>query len=234
MTISSLLNQAIQSRHPNVLYHGDRTRPEIALTFDDGPHPRDTPQVLDVLAKHDVRATFFLIGHGIKRHSHLVKQIHQSGHQVALHCHRHLPFPMESASTLNRQLDQSRKAIARACDISPDTIRHIRPPYGFFTAKTLSLLEEWGYRLVLWDNMPLHFLQPAQRTITQILERTLPGSIIVLHDGKGHGRKVAGIVDTVIPRLKARGFEFVTIEQMQSEISQFAGDASKTITGETK
>ena len=77
------------------------------------------------------------------------------------------------------------------------------------------MLNEWNYRLVLWDNMPLHFLQPIQRTIAQILERTVPGSIIVLHDGKGHGSKVAEIVDVIVPQLKAKGFEFVTIEQMQ-------------------
>jgi peptidoglycan/xylan/chitin deacetylase (PgdA/CDA1 family) len=123
---------------------------------------------------------------------------------------------MESASTLKRQLDQSRTAIARACDIPPETIRHVRPPYGFFTAKTLSLLEEWGYRLVLWDNMPLHFLQPIQRTIKQVLTRTAPGSVIVLHDGKGHGAKVAQILNIVIPQLKAMGFDFVTIEQMHT------------------
>jgi peptidoglycan/xylan/chitin deacetylase (PgdA/CDA1 family) len=198
------------------LFYGDTFRPEIALTFDDGPHPRDTPQVLDVLEKHGIHATFFLVGQSVEQHPHLVKQIHQSGHQLALHCYRHLPFPMESASTLKRQLDQSRTAIARACGISPESIRDVRPPYGFFTAKTLSLLEEWGYRLVLWDNMPLHFLQPFQRTIAQIIERTVPGSILVLHDGKGHGAKVAEIVDVVVPQLKAKGFEFVTIEQMQN------------------
>jgi len=133
-----------------------------------------------------------------------------------LHCYRHLPFPLENASTLKRQLDQSRTTIAQARDISPESIRSVRPPYGFFTAKTLSLLEEWGYRLVLWDNMPLHFIQPLQRTIAQILERTVLGSILVLHDGKGHGAKVAEIVDVIVPRLKAQGFEFVTIEQMQN------------------
>jgi len=62
----------------------------------------------------------------------------------------------------------------------------------------------------------LHFLQPFQRTIAQIIERTVPGSILVLHDGKGHGAKVAEIVDVIVPRLKAKGFEFVTIEQMQN------------------
>lgn len=221
MTTLSLprrLYDTMQKRHPNVLFHGSASRREIALTFDDGPHPRDTPRVLETLAKHDVRATFFLIGHSVEQHPQLVKRIAQSGHQLALHCHRHLPFPLENASTLNRQLAQSRNAIARACDIPPESIRHVRPPYGFFTAKTLSLLTGWGYRLVLWDNMPLHFLQPAAWTVNQILTRTVPGSILVLHDGKGHGAKVAHILEIVLPRLKAKGFEFVTIEQMENPI----------------
>lgn len=233
MTTSSLsrhLYGAMQKRYPNVLFHGDASLPEIALTFDDGPHPRDTPQVLDVLAKHNVRATFFLIGHEMERHPHLVRQIHQGGHQLALHCHRHIPFPLENASTLKRQLAQSRKAIANVCDIPPESIRHVRPPYGLFTAKTLSLLNEWGYRLVIWDNMPLHFLQPATWTVKQLIEPTVPGSIIVLHDGHGHGGKVVQILNIALPQLKAKGFEFVTIEQMQHGLSQLAGD----ITGETK
>ena len=218
-----MIRSVLQRRYPDILFHGDRKRPEIALTFDDGPHPRDTPQVLDVLAKYKVRATFFLIGQNAEQYPQLVDQIHRSGHQPALHCYRHLPFPLENASTLKRQLDQSRRAIADACGIPPKSIRDIRPPYGFFTEKTLSILTEWGYRLVIWDNMPLHFLQPISWTVKQLLEPTVPGSIIVLHDGKGHGAKVAQILSIVIPRLKAKGFEFVTIEQMQ-----------KSITGEVK
>ena len=206
---------ALQARHPSTLFHGNTFRPEIALTFDDGPHPRDTPQVLDVLAKHDITATFFLIGQDVERHPHLVRQIHECGHQLALHCYRHLPFPMENASNLKRQLDQSRTAIANACSIPSETIRHVRPPYGFFTAKLLSMLTEWGYRLVLWDNMPLHFLQPTAWTIKQLVEPTTPGSIIVLHDGKGHGAKVASIVDTIIPSIKQKGYSFIKIEEME-------------------
>ena len=222
MTTSSLPRRfyhALQKRYPDILFHGDASRHEIALTFDDGPHPRDTPRVLDVLSKNDIHATFFLIGQNVERYPHHVKQIHQSGHRLALHCYRHIPFPMENASNLKRQLDQSRKAISNICDIPPESIRHVRPPYGFFTAKTLSLLNEWGYRLVLWDNMPLHFIQPTAWTIKQLLEPTVPGSIIVLHDGKGHGAKVAHFLDILLLQLKAKGFEFVTIEQMRNSIT---------------
>ena len=210
---------AMQRRYPNVLFHGDTSHHEIALTFDDGPHPRDTPQVLDALAKHNARATFFLIGQSAEQFPQLVRQIHEGGHQLALHCHRHIPFPLENASKLKRQLDQSRTTIARACGISPASVRYIRPPYGFFTTKTLSLLHEWGYQPVLWDNMPLHFLQPTAWTIKQLVQPTVPGSIIVLHDGKGHGSKVAQILNIVLPQLKAKRFDFVTIEQMQNPIT---------------
>lgn len=206
---------ALQIKHPHVLFFGDDSRREIALTFDDGPHPRDTPQVLDALARHDVRATFFLIGKSVEQYPALVKQIHDSGHQLGLHCYRHIPLPMENASTLKGQLDQSRKAIAEACGISPETIRHIRPPYGIFTARTLSRLTDWGYRLIMWSSIPPHWMQPMSWTIKQISDEIFPGSVIVLHDGHGHGSKVASIVDTIIPMLKQKGYDFIRIDQME-------------------
>ena len=208
---------SLQRRHPNILIHGDGSRHEIALTFDDGPHPRDTPQVLDMLAKHDIYATFFLVGRYVEQHPHLVKRIHETGNQLALHCYRHLPFPLENASTLKGHLIQSRNAIANACGISPETIRYIRPPYGFFNKKTISTLNELDLQLVLWDNMPLHFIQPTQWTINQLNKHTAPGSILVLHDGNRHGAKVTPIVDTIVPMLKQKGYRFIKIEDMKRD-----------------
>jgi len=208
--------RSLQKQYPNILWHGDALRREIALTLDDGPHPRDTPQVLDVLAKHNICATFFLIGQSVERHPLLVKRIHQNGHQLAIHCYRHIPFPLENPDRLRSQLDRTRIAIADICGISPESIRDVRPPYGFFTAKTLSLLKDWEYQLVMWDSIPPHWMQPLDWTIRQLLDQIVPGSIIVLHDGHGHGSKVAQIVDIIVPRLKAMEFEFVTIDEIQN------------------
>ena len=206
--------QHLQKRLPTVLFHGDEARREIALTFDDGPHPRDTPQVLEVLAKHNVQATFFLVGKSVKRYPSLAKEIHQRGHQLALHCYRHVPFVLENPSTLLQGLNATRNLIVDICGIPPKIVCDVRPPYGFFTAKNLSLLSEYKFRMVIWNSIPPHWMQPTSWTIAQILDETMPGSVIALHDGHGHGVKVAQIVDTVIPRLRALNFAFVRVEDM--------------------
>jgi len=206
----------MQARHSDILWRGDPSRREIALTFDDGPHPRDTPGVLEVLAKLKVQATFFLIGKGLESNLNLVRQIHEGGHQIGIHCYRHLPFPFEQPGMLRKYLDHTRNLIANACGITSETIREVRPPNGLFTAKTKSMLTEWGYRLVMWNCIPPHFLQPLSWTIRQVLDSVIPGSIIVLHDGHGHGSKAARIIEMIVPELNRRGFGFVTIQEMQN------------------
>ncbi|HEU0296350.1 MAG TPA: polysaccharide deacetylase family protein [Anaerolineales bacterium] len=216
--IASSLNQyyrAMQRKYPKILWHGDEARCEIAITFDDGPHPRDTPQVLEALARHDIQASFFLIGKAVEGHSDLVGQIHQNGHQTGIHCYRHRPFPFESPAALRAQLEHTARTIAEISAIHPETIRDLRPPYGLFNRPTLSRLIAWGYRLVMWNNIPPHWMQPLPWTIQQTLEQAQPGSVIVLHDGHGHGANAAKIVDEIVPRLKDQGYQFVTIESMQ-------------------
>lgn len=217
-TITASLDRyyrAKQRRFPDILWFGNEAYREIALTFDDGPHLRDTPQVLDILAKHNIHATFFLIGKHIEQCPNLVKQIHQNGHQLGIHCFQHMPFPLQNSLVLRSQLARTRNAIANICGISSETIRDLRPPYGTFTAQIAAMLKEWEYRLVLWNNIPPHWIQPMNWTINQILDQTMPGTIIVLHDGHGHGTKVTQILDIIIPKLKIQGFDFVTIEQMR-------------------
>ena len=212
--------EAAQRRHPAILFHGDQARREIALTFDDGPHPRDTPRLLDVLEKYSVRATFHLVGKSAERHPELVRQIHGCGHQLALHCYRHVPFPMEKPAVLQAGLERTRHVLASAAGIPTSRLNDLRPPYGVFTGQTYSLLTEWGYRLVMWNCIPPHWMQPVSWSIRQVTGALAPGALIVLHDGHGHGRRVSEIVDAIVPRARALGLGFVTVEEMQRQRSR--------------
>ena len=214
------LYRAAQSRYPDVLYQGNDTHRQLALTFDDGPHPLDTPRLLEVLEKHEVHATFHLVGKSAERHPDLVQSMCQCGHQLALHGYRHLPFPLEESSTLRAGLERSRQAIAVPTGMDPAMIRDLRPPYGIFTDSLRSRLAEWGYRLVMWNCIPPHWMQPVGWSIRQVLASVVPGSVIVLHDGHGHGRRVAEIVDAIVPQIRSCGFDFITVEEMQKQRNQ--------------
>jgi peptidoglycan/xylan/chitin deacetylase (PgdA/CDA1 family) len=220
--ITTGLNQyyrSMQRRYPHILWFGDPSRHEIALTFDDGPHPRDTPQVLEILERHKIQATFFLVGKAVEQYPALTEKIHQSGHQIGIHCYRHIPFQLENPSTLCNQLERTKNILANICSIPSQSLKDLRPPYGAFTRKTLSHLSKWGYRVVMWNSIPPHWMQPFTWTTNQIMDQSCPGSVIVLHDGHGHGTKAAKIVDWIVPRLKEQGYNFVTTENMKGKNS---------------
>jgi peptidoglycan/xylan/chitin deacetylase (PgdA/CDA1 family) len=224
---SSLLRyySSMQERYPSILWRGDASRRAVALTFDDGPHLRDTPRVLDVLAKHDVRGTFHLMGRYAEQHRHLIQEIGQCGHQLALNGYRHVPFPLEDPSRLRADLDRARTVIADASGVSPETIRDMRPPYGAFNRRTLVQLTEWSYRLVMWTSIPPHWMQPVSWSIRQVMGSIVPGAVIVLHDGHGHGTRVAEILEAIIPRIKSLGYTFVTVEEMQVQREQLPAES---------
>lgn len=210
----------MQERYPSILWRGDASRRAVALTFDDGPHLRDTPRVLDVLAKHSVQGTFHLVGKYADKHRHLIEEVAQCGHQLALHGYRHVPFLWEDPSTLRANLEQTRNVISDACGISPDSIKDLRPPYGVFNKRMLAHLTEWGYRLVMWTSIPPHWMQPVGWSIRQIMESIVPGAVIVLHDGHGHGTRVAEILQSIIPRIQSQGYEFARVEEMWKQREQ--------------
>ncbi len=220
-----------QRRYPDVLFHGNTSCRAIALTFDDGPHPQDTPRVLDVLEKYEIPATFFLVGISVEQHPNIVKQIYQRGHQLGIHCYRHVPFPLENPKVLRGQLERTRNVIANTCSVSPEMIKDLRPPYGAFNTRMRSRLTEWGYRLVMWSCIPPHWMQPVDWSIHQVIDAIIPGAVIVLHDGHGHGTRVVEIVDAIIPRVQSLGFEFVTVEEMQNQREQLTAYSERSQTG---
>jgi peptidoglycan/xylan/chitin deacetylase (PgdA/CDA1 family) len=141
-----------------------------------------------------------------------------------MHGYRHRAFPLESAAMLRGSLAYTQFLIVQACQREPTTINMVRPPYGLFLPSTLQMLGKWGYQPVMWSVAPFHWLQSAQATIRQAQREVTNGSLLVLHEGLA-GPSVLTFTEPLIMNLKAAGFQFVTVNQMEQP-RHFSGDLS--------
>jgi peptidoglycan/xylan/chitin deacetylase (PgdA/CDA1 family) len=214
-TVTKDLVQQFDRRFPEVFWMGDKARPEIALSFDDGPHPRDTPALLEVLARHKVQATFSWLGARAEAHLDLVAAAARAGHQLMIHGYRHRPFLLERAETLRDMLAYTQGLLAQHSGREPATIRAVRPPYGFFSAELIRSLYAWGYQPILGSMMPFHWLQSARSGIRRILAQVEAGSLIVMHEGQS-GPPVSLLVDGILEGLRERQFAFVTVDALRA------------------
>lgn len=208
-----VLHRILKPLFPGCLWLGDPQRREIALTFDDGPHPRYTPPLLEVLDQFGVKATFFWLGCQVERSPQLARTIYQQGHGIGLHGYEHIAFPRLSPAQLQSSLIRTQTAIATACDLPPQQVKDVRPPNGLFTPQTLRLLKQWHYYPVMWSVVPEDWVLPGVDVIRRrVLEQTGNGSIIVLHDGPQGGAAVAEVTAQILPLLLQAGYQFVTID----------------------
>ncbi len=184
-----------------------------ALTFDDGPHAQGTPAVLEMLAAHDARATFFLVGEQVQRNPALALEVAHAGHEIALHCQRHRNLlrltPWQVAEDLRRAL----AAIEDATGRSPLLYR---PPYGVLNLAALVLARRRGWRTLLWSHWGRDWEGPATpATIAALVtEGAGPGAVLLLHDADdysapGSWRRTVAALPRVLDTMSARGLEAV-------------------------
>lgn len=157
--------------------HVETEDPVAALTFDDGPHPEFTPRLLDILEKHQARATFFCVGKFAQSHPDIVQRAAQAGHAIGNHSWDHPSFPLITAS--------ERRAQIRACAnaIAPFGERLFRPPYGHQSVASRLDAYWLGYQVVMW-NVVLneHLVRDADSMADWLVNQIQPGSVILLHD----------------------------------------------------
>lgn len=182
----------------------------IALTFDDGPEAKLTPELLDLLAKHHIKATFFVVGQCVAEHPEIVARAAREGHEIANHSWSHPNFFKMSDEGIRRQLRQTDDAIKQATGKRPTLLR---PPYGNLNARQKQWVHnEFGYRIVLWDVDPLDWKRPGPAVICRrILAETRPGSIVLSHDI--HAGTLQAMPET-LDQLEAKGFKFVTVSEL--------------------
>lgn len=221
------LYRILKPTFPDCLWSGSDNianhSPKIALTFDDGPSPQWTPNLLDILDDYQISASFFWLGVCVRRSPEVAKAVYERGHWLGLHGYDHRSFPCLSPKQLQQSLERTQEAIANACQIPLSQVKHqirdVRPPNGLFLPQTLRHLQQWGYRPVMWSVVPEDWVHPGVAVaIERILNQVEPGSLIVLHDGIYGGSDVAQTVHQLVPLLRDRGYQFVTIDQLWQSI----------------
>jgi peptidoglycan/xylan/chitin deacetylase (PgdA/CDA1 family) len=187
----------------------------VALTFDDGPHPQGTEQILELLGAAGTTATFFLAGEQVERHRALVAEIVAAGHGVGLHCHRHRNMLRLRARDVRADLERGRALIEEA------TARPIalhRPPYGIYSGIGLGIVRGCGWEPVLWSKWGRDWARRASgESIADLCTRGLrDGDVLLLHDADhysvpGSWRNTAAALPLILEEAGRRGLEVVSL-----------------------
>ncbi len=182
----------------------------VAMTFDDGPHPQNTPRLLDILRARNVKATFYVIGRSVDLYPQVVRRTVAEGHEVGNHSHTHRLLTKLGDSELRSEMQRCRDAVSRAAGVR---MRTMRPPYGGLLQRQRELvMAEFGYPTILWAVDPLDWKRPGPSVVTsRILSNTTPGAIVLAHDL--HAPTVDAMPATIDGLLR-RGFQFVTVSQL--------------------
>jgi len=191
-------------RPPLVAHPGRRF---VALTFDDGPDPTWTPQLLDVLAEYHLHATFFVIGSAAARYPGIIRRMIREGHSVQNHTHSHAWLTRYSSAAAAEQIARGRRDIAAAGGVAP---RCLRPPFGAISARIRAVAADEHQEVVMWDVDPQDWRYPSSGYLAaHVLRYTSGGDIVLLHDGAGPAatRSLPAIIDG----LRDRGLEFTSI-----------------------
>lgn len=182
----------------------------IAMTFDDGPHPQNTPRLLDILRARNVKATFYVIGRSVDLYPQIVRRTVAEGHEIGNHSHTHRLLSKLGDSEVRSEMARCRDAVGRAAGVR---MRTMRPPYGGLLQRQRELVHaEFGYPTILWSVDPLDWKRPGPSVVTsRILSGTTAGGIVLAHDL--HAQTVDAMPATVDGLLR-RGFKFVTVSQL--------------------
>jgi peptidoglycan/xylan/chitin deacetylase (PgdA/CDA1 family) len=190
------------------LYYVDDASKSIALTIDDGPDPVYTPQVLRLLHRYQVTATFSMIGLHVAAYPHLARDVAQAGHKIANHTWNHADLAGMPAHRVHDEITRASHAIHAATGIHPGLFR---APYGAWSRAVIKECERARMIPLDWSVDPRDWSMPGVRKIVRnIMKNTQPGSIILEHDGGGNRSETVEALRIVLPRLLDEGYHFAT------------------------
>lgn len=220
VTAGTLLLLAVlpgNSFYGKVITQGNTSEKLIALTFDDGPYPPYTQELLKILQQRKVKATFFLVGENVQQYPAIAKLIQAEGHEIALHAGIHKDLLKADKKQLQENISFGKTILKNTLGIEPC---FMRPPHGFKDWQVIKALEENKLTAMNWSVIPRDWTNPGSVTIAnRVIEKVHPGAIVLLHDGDSPKKisprqQTVEAVAIIIDKLQAQGYKFVTASQL--------------------
>lgn len=183
----------------------------LAMTFDDGPHPSLTPNLLDILKARNIKATFFVIGKNARTYPHIIRRILAEGHEIGNHTYTHCSLTSRSDDQIRKELQQSEDALALA-GCRP---HFVRPPYGAVNSRIKNMMySDFGYSTIMWSVDPQDWRRPGVSVVTsRLVNGAHKGAILLAHDI--HPPTIQAMPAT-FDQLLAKGYQFVTVSQLMN------------------
>ncbi|HEY3425251.1 MAG TPA: polysaccharide deacetylase family protein [Negativicutes bacterium] len=204
------VSQEIIDSNLKVIKKVPTTHKVVALTIDDVPHYKTTPQMLAVLRAKQVKLTLFILGENAASHPEILAQAVADGHEIATHGYSHKLLTQMSRAACGEELDKAEKVI---CAVAPKPIL-FRPPGGAYNDAVLAEARSRGYTTILWSVDPGDWRRPSvDQVVNNVMNNVEPGSIVLLHDGQ-YPLPTPEAIGIIIDRLRENGYEIVTINQL--------------------
>jgi len=203
----------------DIFRQGTPHLPVVAITFDDGPDPSYTPQILDILKQYNVKATFFMVGRQVERHPEIARRIVAEGHEIGNHTYSHYNLFRAPPERIREEILEGERAIRAITGVKTALFR---PPRGLYDENVMQVLRQKGYNLVLWSVSSEDWAEISTRDIVaNIMRRAGPGDILLFHDSgnlirfeRGNRLNTVQALPLIIEGLQRQGYTFVTVTQM--------------------
>lgn len=184
----------------------------IALTFDDGPHPKYTMEILEILEEYDIPATFFFVGENVSYYQETAREVAKRGHEIGNHTYSHPCVNKQSQAAFREELTRCEEIIQRVVGVHP---KLFRPPQGSWNTRVYEIARERDYSVILWDLDTLDWAHtPSENISNYILENVKSGNIILMHDYHSGGCTTTDALRMFIPNLIEQGYRFVTVSEL--------------------
>ncbi len=211
-------DQAILTRR-GTIYRVKTPHKKVALTFDDGPSPIWTPKILDELKRANIKATFFMVGHHVKKYPDVAKRVAKEGHQIGNHGYAHSVLLYYTPEELEEEIKYTEHVIR---DVTGKTTKCFRPPKALITKEEKGKIKSMGYNVVLWSLNSKDWVTFDNKSMIRYILRNIQnGDIILFHDSGGIFKREGGdrsetvsAIPLLTEKLKERDFKCVTIDEL--------------------